>query len=138
MLEHHNDVLMKNARILVVEDDDELRSALSDSLALEGYRVSTASNGLEALKSLREGPSPQLILLDLMMPVMNGWQFRSAQKDDPSLAAIPVIVLSAVGNHVQKIEPLDAVAFMRKPFDLELLLQYVDRYAKDDPATAPS
>ena len=124
-------------RILVVEDDDELRSALSDSLMVEGYDVSTASNGLEALNSLKHGPTPLLILLDLMMPVMNGWQFRNAQKEDPTLAKIPVIVLSAVGNHVQKVEPLDAVAFMRKPFDLEVLLATVDRYA-NDPGKQPS
>ena len=117
------------ARVLVVEDDDELRIALHDSLVAEGYDVATASNGREALEVLRHGHRPAVILLDLMMPVMNGWQFIAAQKDDPLLAPIPVVVLSAVGSHVQNVAPLDVAAFMRKPFELDALLKTIERHA---------
>ena len=119
-------------RVLVVEDDDDLRGSLAFSLQCEGYDVEEARNGQEALDRLHEGPDhrPGCILLDLMMPVMNGWQFREAQQQDPDpeIADIPVIVLSAVGGHVQKVQPLDAVAFMRKPFDLDVLLRMVQQH----------
>jgi CheY-like chemotaxis protein len=120
-----------HARVLVVEDDDELRIALKESLVAEGYEVETASNGAEALAVLRkdETKRPAVILLDLMMPVMNGWQFITAQKDDPKLALIPVVVLSAVGSHVQSVAPLDVAAFMRKPFELDALLDTIHRHA---------
>ena len=119
-------------RVLVVEDDDDLRGSLTHSLQCEGYDVEEARNGREALDCLHktDGHRPGCILLDLMMPVMNGWQFREAQQQDPdpSIADIPVIVLSAVGGHVQKVQPLDAVAFMRKPFDLDVLLETIQRH----------
>jgi len=118
-----------HARVLVVEDDDELRQALHDSLVAEGYVVETACNGAQALDVLHHCPKPDLILLDLMMPVMNGWQFRTAQQQDPNLSAIPVVVLSAVGSHVQSVAPIDVAAFMRKPFELDALLETIDRYA---------
>jgi CheY-like chemotaxis protein len=118
------------ARVLVVEDDDELRLALKDSLVAEGYEVATAANGAEALEVLRkdEEHQPSVILLDLMMPVMNGWQFITAQKDDPKLAGIPVVVLSAVGSYVQNVAPLDVAAFMRKPFELDALLETIHQH----------
>jgi DNA-binding response OmpR family regulator len=118
-------------RVLVVEDDDDLRGSLTHSLQCEGYDVDEARNGREALECLHNGGRrPGCILLDLMMPIMNGWQFRDAQQNDPDpgIAQIPVIVLSAVGSHVQKVQPLDAVAFMRKPFDLDILLQTIQQH----------
>ncbi|MEO7092776.1 MAG: response regulator [Polyangiales bacterium] len=119
-------------RVLVVEDDDDLRGSLTHSLQCEGYEVEEARNGQEALDCLHSGQRPGCILLDLMMPVMNGWQFRDAQQQDPDpkIAEIPVIVLSAVGGHVQKVQPLDAVAFMRKPFDLDVLLQTIQQHCQ--------
>ena len=113
-----------------MEDDDELRIALKDSLVAEGYEVATASNGAEALEVLRKDHAkpPSVILLDLMMPVMNGWQFITAQKDDPKIARIPVVVLSAVGSHVQNVAPLDVAAFMRKPFELDQLLETIHQH----------
>lgn len=126
------------SRVLVVEDDDDLRVSLMTSLELEGYEVNEARNGQEALDVLHAGNRPGCILLDLMMPVMNGWQFRDAQQHDPdpAIADIPVIVLSAVGNHVQKVEPLDAVAFMRKPFELDALLAAIQQHCCTTPAHA--
>src|SRR5690242_7123757 len=82
--------------LLVVEDDADVREALIEVLADHGYFALAAANGREALEILRaEGPRPSVILLDIMMPVMDGQQFRAAQLEDPELAAIPVIVLSA-------------------------------------------
>ncbi len=76
--------------LLVVEDDADIRDALDGLLSMEGFRVTGCSNGREALDWLHASPKPDLILLDLMMPIMDGWQFRVAQKEDPELATIPV------------------------------------------------
>src|SRR5512132_4356371 len=95
-------------RILIVEDDVDVRDALMQVLEFEGYRVTGASNGEEALAALRAGGRPSLILLDLMMPVMNGSQFRAAQLADRALAAIPVIVLSADAGLEEKASRLGA------------------------------
>src|SRR5688500_52238 len=83
---------------LAVEDERHLPQATTEPLDLVGYRVDCAANGEEALAHLRKGPLPRLILLDLMMPVMNGWQFRQQQLRDPVLAPIPVVVVSALGK----------------------------------------
>ena len=80
--------------ILVVEDDQDTREGLAEVLAVAGYLVRTAANGKIALEQAREN-RPDLIVLDLAMPVMNGWQFLEVQRRDPRLAAIPVIVASA-------------------------------------------
>src|SRR5690349_16993945 len=82
-------------RVLVVDDDADIRETVSLILEDEGYEVQSAQDGAAALGVLRAGPLPDVILLDLMMPVMNGWQFREQQTRDPRLAAIPVVVLSA-------------------------------------------
>src|SRR5262245_25567569 len=81
--------------ILVVEDDEDTRLALTGLLEDEGYRTVGAAHGAEALRHLGTGERPQLILLDLMMPVMDGWEFRVAQKQNDALQSIPVIALSA-------------------------------------------
>ena len=82
--------------ILIVEDDEDLREMMAQLLALEGFKAETAANGREALAYLALGDRPDVILLDLMMPVMDGWEFRRQQVTDPALAAVPVVVLSAV------------------------------------------
>jgi DNA-binding response OmpR family regulator len=106
--------------VLVVEDDDDLREMLSRLLHLEGFSPSTAGNGAEALALLRGSPAPpRVILLDLMMPVMNGWQFREQQRHDSRLSVIPVIVLSAVA---QLNQGFDAAAVLAKPLDFDALL----------------
>jgi CheY-like chemotaxis protein len=112
--------------ILVIDDDDAIREALSALLEDEGYPVATAANGLDALTYLQSRPLPSLILLDLKMPVMNGRQFRAAQQQDAALAEIPVAVLSAhVTNEVRA--EVDADAFLGKPFDIEMLLATISR-----------
>jgi len=114
--------------VLIVEDDMDLRQALTQILADEGYQVDGAEHGLSALEQLRDGRRPCLILLDLMMPVMNGWQFRDEQRQDPSLAAIPVVVISAGANLSEQIGPLGIQDYIRKPIQLGQLLATVQRY----------
>src|SRR4051794_32625764 len=81
------------ARVLVVEDDASIRDALAQLLASEGYAVDTSENGARALDRLRSAAAPDVIVLDLRMPVMDGWQFRAEQRRDPDLASIPVIAI---------------------------------------------
>src|SRR5579862_1066400 len=111
--------------LLVVEDDADIREALDGLLSMEGFRVSGCSNGREALDWLRNSPKPDLILLDLMMPVMDGWQFRVAQKEDPELAHIPVLALSA--DSTAKAAAIDAEAYLKKPVDYDTLVDTIDR-----------
>jgi CheY-like chemotaxis protein len=115
-------------RILVVEDDEATRDALTLVLQASGYQVTTAANGQEALDALREPSPPCLILLDLMMPVMDGWQFRALQRQDPALAVIPVVLVSADGNTPQKAASLGAAGFIQKPVDVHALLDTVQRH----------
>ena len=84
-------------RLLLVDDDGAIRDALDEALQEEGFDVVTAANGREALQVLKSGPRPDAILLDLMMPVMDGWDFRHEQLRDPALRQIPVVVVSATG-----------------------------------------
>src|SRR6476646_6367807 len=78
--------------ILIVDDDKDVRSALAELLEGEGYAVAGAHNGHEALQLMRAGLHPAVILLDLMMPVMDGWDFRSEQQRDPAFAGVPVVI----------------------------------------------
>jgi CheY-like chemotaxis protein len=114
--------------VLIVEDDGAIRDALAEILQDEGYRVAGASNGAEAMAYLRHAPRPCLILLDLMMPVMDGWQFRAVQQRDPGLAPIPTVVLSADGNVAEKARAIDAADYLKKPVQLQTLLSTVERF----------
>src|SRR5262245_7146395 len=98
--------------VLVVEDDAELREMMAQRLHLAGFAPVTAANGHEALQLLRMGFPAKLILLDLTMPLMDGWAFRAVQRRDPFLADIPVIVVSA-----RDPSGVDAAAVCRKPVD---------------------
>jgi CheY-like chemotaxis protein len=113
--------------VLVVEDDPDLRHLMSRLLVLEGFDPQLAANGREALDVLRATPLPRLILLDLMMPVMDGWQFRQAQRADPAIADIPVIVTTAVPL-TERFKELQAAAILQKPWDLGELLDVLRRY----------
>ncbi len=112
---------------MIVEDDPDIREVLSQVLEFEGYSVCGAENGSDALDILRAGTKPNLIILDLMMPVMDGWQFRAEQKQDPGWAAIPVVILSADGNVYQKAATIGAVGYLKKPVELETLIDTVSR-----------
>jgi len=111
-----------NRNILLVEDDEIVRRAIQMVLEWEGYRVQCANNGQEALDVLRSGQrQPCLILLDIMMPVLDGEQFRQEQLRDPSLASIPVIVVSAASFA----EAVSAVHHIHKPFEVQELLDAI-------------
>jgi CheY-like chemotaxis protein len=110
--------------VLVVDDESDIREAVAEVLADEGYVVHGAGDGAEALRKAR-AVHPNIVLLDLMMPGMNGWEFRAAQKGDPELSDIPVVVLSALG----RVAGMDAAGFIQKPFDLDELLDAVREYA---------
>ncbi len=109
-------------RVLIIEDHEDMRDALAEILSLEGYQVCAASDGEKALDEARLH-RPDIILLDLMMPVMNGWQFRAEQMKDPALASVPVIVMSAFSSDI------DAAALLPKPFLMEEMLEAVRRLA---------
>src|SRR6266700_5896943 len=112
-------------RILLVEDDPDIRVSLQSILTDDGFEVVACANGREALDRLGAMPAPDLIILDLMMPVMDGWQFRIQQKNDPALAQIPVIAISADAS--SKAAAIDAAAYLNKPFDHARLMAAIDR-----------
>ncbi len=109
--------------VLVVDDESDIRQALAEVLSDEGYQVVDACDGIEALAKAR-AYHPEVVLLDLMMPRMDGWAFRRAQKHDPEVSRIPVVVLSALGP-----DSLEAEGYIGKPFDVDELVSAVRRYA---------
>ena len=115
-------------RILVVDDDRSIRESVVALLQTDGYDARGVENGREALRVLRAGYDASLVLLDMMMPVMDGWDFRLAQRHDPTLAKIPVVVLTAVVDPVLEATKLRAVAGFRKPLDVYALLDVVSEY----------
>jgi CheY-like chemotaxis protein len=112
--------------VLIVEDDEDLREMMAQLLTLEGYDAATVANGREALEYLHRASAPNVILLDLMMPVMDGWEFRRQLEADPTLAPVPVIVLSAL-DQVRAVN-IHAAAFLKKPLDFDRLLDLVRTY----------
>ena len=113
-------------RVLVVEDDNDLRESICAVLQDAGYSSRSAENGEVALEQAR-AERPCVILLDLMMPIMNGWEFRSEQLRDPKLSSIPVIIMTADGRAGEKARTLHA-DYLRKPITLDALLHLVDDY----------
>ena len=115
--------MSRGNRILVVDDDADIREALEQVMLSAGNRVSTAKNGKDAL-DLIHTIRPDVILLDLMMPVMDGFRFREAQKQDRTLADIPVVIISAVA--AQNAAALgDVAACLSKPFSIDVLLDTI-------------
>lgn len=112
--------------ILVVDDEPSLVEAMSSVLEDEGYSVTTATDGLAALRVLNEGLRPCLAILDLMMPSMNGWELRTAMLADPGLADIPVAIVSAFARG--EMSALRPSAVLQKPFELSELVELADRY----------
>ncbi len=115
--------------ILIVEDDQGIREAIQDALEAEGYKVLTAADGKAAMDVLQKVAMPCLILLDLMLPIMNGWEFLEALRADSGnmLAAIPVVVTSAAGSTANSAVQR-AQGYIKKPIDLALLLGAVEKY----------
>jgi CheY-like chemotaxis protein len=112
--------------ILLVEDDDDFRLGLAEFLRGEGYLVTCAANGLEALSYLKEAPKPpSVVLLDLKMPVMNGWDFRAKMLESPAFASIPVIVLTGALRSTD-MATLQASARLSKPIDFASLMSMIE------------
>ena len=113
---------------MVVEDDADVREAIAEVLSDCEYKPVHAANGAEALHRLRTAEvRPCVILLDMMMPTMDGWQFRAEQKSDPSVSDIPVVVLSAHADGSEAAQ-MDAVAYLAKPVSLDSLVSLVERF----------
>ena len=115
--------------LMIVDDDDDLRDALADVMIAQGYEVAAFADARTALTALEEGLTPFVILLDLMMPGMSGWDFRTAQLENPAMALIPVVVVTAAGNLSDGAGTLSSVEVLYKPFALDILLPTVARYA---------
>jgi CheY-like chemotaxis protein len=114
--------------ILIVEDDLDVSRLLAEILEAEGYRTATAANGCEALNHLRKNSHyPDLILLDMMMPVMDGWKFREEQQKLPALASIPVVTVTADGDARGKAASIQAAGYLSKPLQIDSLLDEVER-----------
>ena len=120
---------VRHCPVLIVEDDEDLREMMAQLLTLEGFQTATVANGREALEYLHQASKPDVILLDLMMPVMDGWEFRRRQREDPQLADVPVVVLSALDQ--SRAADLDGAAFLKKPLDFDRLLELVRHYCRN-------
>jgi CheY-like chemotaxis protein len=116
------------ATILVVEDNDDVREMMALALQLNGHDVRLAANGRDALAQLQAGVKPNLILMDLMMPVMTGWELRAALNDDPRARDIPVVVISALPT--ESVERLHDTVYVGKPVDIDRLLEMVGSYCR--------
>ena len=114
-----------NRTVLVVDDDSGVRDLLTRSLSFEGFDVMEAANGQDALTQLRTGRRPGVIVLDLRMPVMDGWAFPVAQRADPRIARIPVVILSGADAH--RFQEIEAVAALEKPVSLSQLADCLHR-----------
>jgi CheY-like chemotaxis protein len=117
-----SDTIFLVCRVLVVEDDDVIRESMSELLALEGFDVIAAANGREALELVRAGWRPCAVLLDLFMPVMDGWQFLAEIERDRELADLPITIVSAAGD---RLSGVGGRRILRKPVSLHRLLAAV-------------
>ena len=121
---------MNDGDVLVVDDDPDIRDTLKDVLELSGYGVVAFGDAREALVWLEHGGHPAVIILDLMMPGMNGWEFRAELDARPALKELPVVVLTGARNG----HDLHADAELKKPVDLDVLLHEVERCQhRDEP-----
>ena len=114
--------------VLLVEDDDDLRATVGDLLRDEGMNVAEAANGLEAMAWMHAHGRPALVLLDLMMPKMDGLQFRTAQLGDPELASVPVVLMTASAVNQGVLEPSGLDEILRKPVAAAELLSAIHRH----------
>jgi CheY-like chemotaxis protein len=113
--------------VLIVEDDPDLREALELIIGSDGYSVASARDGKEALNRLAAGLKPSVIVVDLLMPVMNGWELCEELSLDPNLGSIPVILMSASGGPMLPPRPKSLVRLFRKPFTFLQLLQAIEK-----------
>jgi CheY-like chemotaxis protein len=118
---------MANRRVLVVDDDPQIRGSLVRLLELESYHVSEAADGGDALMFLRANPRPCCIILDLMMPGMNGWQFADELSRDASLSGIPMVIISAQQQVRRAAAGILALDYLEKPINVDRLLDAVNQ-----------
>ena len=126
--------------VLIVEDDPELRETLAEILTDEGCRFSIAADGLEAIRYLKGGSRPSVILLDLSMPVVNGWEFRLHQKRTPEISDIPIVLITAGVYDRDELAFVEPADLLHKPIDLDRLLETIRKYcgpAVTEPLPAP-
>jgi CheY-like chemotaxis protein len=117
-----------NKNVLVIDDDHDIRDLVVFYLNNQGYLATGVSNGEEAITHLQSAAQTDLIILDLMMPVMDAWEFRQAQQQDPAIGKIPVVLISATDEVSYEVEPLAASGFIRKPIDFNHLLATVEQH----------
>jgi len=117
------------APLMVIDDDDDLRTALDLIMTAQGYQVAAFGDARRALTALENGTAPFLILLDLMMAGMSGWEFRAAQLENPAIRGIPVVVLTAANTLTDGVHTLAGVEVIGKPFALDSLMAVVERHA---------
>jgi two-component system, OmpR family, response regulator len=119
---------MPDSYVLVVDDDPAIRGLVADALRSEGFNVDLAAHGREALEAIR-ARRPVTVVLDLMMPVMDGFSFMEACKRESLCDDVPIVVISAVQDALRRIDEMPVHACMAKPFDLDELVRTVGRYA---------
>ena len=124
-------VTMAQPRILVVDDDTSIRSFVEMALDSEGYVVSTATNGAQAL-AVTDQVQPDLILLDMRMPIMDGWTFARRYREKSSEPKAPIVVITAATDAGERAAEIQADGYLGKPFDLDELLGLVERYTTTD------
>lgn len=117
-----------NHQVLLVEDDPDIRSAMKIVLQTDGYEVRTARNGEDGIEQLRAGLRPCLIVLDLIMPIKDGFEFRREQLADAELAKIPVVVYSGHPDVGENAKRLSAAGYFQKPIDLDTLVELVETH----------
>lgn len=123
-------------KILIIEDDDAVALAIASLLEEAGHRAVRVPDGRQALRELRSGERTSVILLDMTMPGMNGWQFREEQLKDKALADIPVILCTADGRAKEKAREIGAAGWLRKPVDPDRLLRAVHEHCRGTPPSA--
>lgn len=114
--------------IMLIEDDSDIRNGIAAVLTLGGFRVMSAANGQDALAQLAKGPKPDLILLDISMPIKDGVQFRKEQEMDASLASIPVVIMTAHEYAESKRFEVGAKDVLKKPFEIDAMLEIIRRH----------
>ncbi len=119
---------MSGFSVMVVDDDPDVREVMMEAITFAGAEVSSAENGRAALDKLLAGARPSVILLDLMMPEMDGWAFRAEQRRHPDLVDIPVIIFSARRITRETERALEAQAYLNKPLGLDELISTLDRF----------
>ncbi len=124
-----NDAPFIKKKILIIEDEKDILFTLKDFLESENYLVLTAENGFEAMKLLQTSGMPDLILLDMKMPIMNGWEFAIEFLDKHDHQS-PMVVITAAADAEKRAKDISAVGWVEKPFDLEVLLKTIKRYEK--------